>query len=357
MSNMSRRSHYYGYDNLEKFDYICPLDGEPLFSLIKYFIMKTADFLTEADPIYDLIKINNDVSYCLLVWDKAFNFVDCNSASFSVLGFSDISDFTSNPTAYIPSLDYNNYSSIQDVRDKFDICKTTSLSFKLFTRSDKSVSNFILIFQKMELHKNEYILGYVFEIDPAFITTVRLQKVTTLFQSINTINKIVVESLSIDACSVCLHKIFYRVLEVIGKAEKVDRAYIWKNYKKEGFDIDFTAQICEWVENCSLEVQGDEVIEYVMYEPEWYNIQKNGGPFHFFVDDLGEYAKSILEPQDIKTVIQFPIFIDKYYWGFIGYDNCHTKQYWDDISVFILKQISLLVVPLVRKFDKKIRLT
>ena len=67
MSNMSRRSHYYGYDNLEKFDYICPLDGEPLFSLIKYFIMKTADFLTEADPIYDLIKINNDVSYCLLV--------------------------------------------------------------------------------------------------------------------------------------------------------------------------------------------------------------------------------------------------------------------------------------------------
>ncbi len=46
-------------------------------------------------------------------------------------------------------------------------------------------------------------------------------------------------------------------------------------------------------------------------------------------DSTNQIFKEIMESQGILTYLFTPIFCDGDYWGWIGYDNCTTKDKWE----------------------------
>ena len=51
----------------------------------------------------------------------------------------------------------------------------------------------------------------------------------------------------------------------------------------------------------------------------------------------------MLEPQDIKSLIIYPLYVNGLYYGYIGFDECFTHKKWSKLELELLKTISGIV--------------
>ena len=64
-------------------------------------------------------------------------------------------------------------------------------------------------------------------------------------------------------------------------------------------------------------------------------------------------TKELLESQDIKTVLIFPLIINKGFYGFIGFDDCSTERVWSAKEYFSLQTIVTHLIPIIEKHELK----
>lgn len=60
----------------------------------------------------------------------------------------------------------------------------------------------------------------------------------------------------------------------------------------------------------------------------WMELLSTGYTVKGNVKDFPDSEKAILEPQDIVSILVVPIFVDKLFWGFIGFDDCLSERTW-----------------------------
>ena len=44
-----------------------------------------------------------------------------------------------------------------------------------------------------------------------------------------------------------------------------------------------------------------------------------------------------MQSQNIKSILAIPIIIGGQFWGFIGFDDCHSERIWTGVEVSILQ--------------------
>ncbi|MFZ6019239.1 MAG: PAS domain S-box protein, partial [Chloroflexota bacterium] len=135
-------------------------------------------------------------------------------------------------------------------------------------------------------------------------------------------------------------------LAQLGEAADVSRVYLFENHWENGARL-LTSQRYEW---CA------EGIEPQITNPTLQNFDYLERGFdHFFqtlqrgevlaakVRDLPPAEQAELAPQGILSILALPIFIQRQFWGFIGFDECRSERTWKPYEVDTLRTAANLL--------------
>lgn len=128
-------------------------------------------------------------------------------------------------------------------------------------------------------------------------------------------------------------------LAILGRVLNVDRVYIFENSQDPETGRHLTSQRFEW---CSPEVTPQidnpdlQNLPYDAFIPRWYTVLSQGEPIAGPVHTFPPIERPVLESQDIKSLLVVPIVIDDGFWGFIGFDDCHSERTWSATEQDIL---------------------
>lgn len=132
-------------------------------------------------------------------------------------------------------------------------------------------------------------------------------------------------------------------LAALGPAINVDRIYIFENHPHPDTGEMATSQRWEWVaEGISVELDNPE-LQNIIYEesfPGWYETFSQHKPVFGTIHDFTEPLHSIMESQSILSLLLVPIFIQDHFWGFTGFDDCHSERRWDPRTLAVLMALA-----------------
>lgn len=130
------------------------------------------------------------------------------------------------------------------------------------------------------------------------------------------------------------------VLNQIGKHINVSRVYVFENTENSAY----CSNSYEWC-NKNVIPQINE-LQNIPYEiiPSFKTLLVEQG--FIYSDDISllpDDLKAVLEPQDIKSLIIYPLYVNGFYYGYIGFDECFTHKKWSKLELELLKTISGIV--------------
>lgn len=138
------------------------------------------------------------------------------------------------------------------------------------------------------------------------------------------------------------------VLEKIGTHIDISRVYIFED-SPDGLT---TSNTFEW---CKKEIkpQIDE-LQDIPYEliPSWKKfLLEEGKVFSEDISNLPQDLRNILEPQDIKSIVVYPLFVRGEFFGFIGFDECKRFKKWTRSELELLRTVSGIIA---NTYERKI---
>lgn len=139
----------------------------------------------------------------------------------------------------------------------------------------------------------------------------------------------------------------------IGKIMDVDRVYIWKNHM-EGMEL-YCTQTHEWSGGADAQ-QGNELTVSVPFPSDWYPKLSKNSCVNGIVSTFPGYEREHLQAQNILSIIVVPVFLQGEFWGFVGFDDCHSERLFTELEESILRTISLLFANSLLRNDMTIQL-
>ena len=132
-----------------------------------------------------------------------------------------------------------------------------------------------------------------------------------------------------------------QTIELLGAASNLDRVYIFKVIYPES-NKHLACIHLEWARTAALQEESSNSQNRLCYLsiPRWYNMLSAGHPIKGLVREFPESERVILESQNVKSILVIPIMIKGKFWGFIGFDDCHSERIWTGADVAILQAAS-----------------
>ncbi len=118
------------------------------------------------------------------------------------------------------------------------------------------------------------------------------------------------------------------------------RVYIFENIDNDNACSN-TFEVC----NKGIEPQINELL-YVPYEiiPYWKTtLVEKGMIYSDNIEQLPDDVRAVLEPQQIKSIIVFPLIVKGDFFGFIGFDECVVYKKWTKSELELLRAVSGII--------------
>ncbi len=132
------------------------------------------------------------------------------------------------------------------------------------------------------------------------------------------------------------------VLKLVGKETGVSRTYIFNIHKNETEDV--ASQIYEWTaEGINEEINNEKLTNVPLTDPVfelWFKNMSNHKNVIGVVKDFDEITKSILNEQNILSILAIPIYVKDVWWGFIGFDDCLNERIWTQSEINALEMLA-----------------
>jgi PAS domain S-box-containing protein len=127
------------------------------------------------------------------------------------------------------------------------------------------------------------------------------------------------------------------VLRLIGAHTRVSRVYICEN-DQDGATSNNTY---EWCNNgISPQIKNLQGIPYSSI-PSWKQILiEKGRIFSTNISELPQDIIHYLKPQEIKSTLVYPMYVENTFYGFIGFDECVINRIWTDEEMDLLRAVS-----------------
>jgi len=129
-------------------------------------------------------------------------------------------------------------------------------------------------------------------------------------------------------------------MNLIAESAKLDCIYLWKNEFIDGKQYCF--QIFEWSPQKTMFADGTPY-SYDDVVPGWYEVLSEGKYINGIVSTMNQEVQDHLTPSGILSIFVVPIFIEEQFWGFVGYDDCHTERVFTQEEEVILHSSSMLI--------------
>lgn len=144
-----------------------------------------------------------------------------------------------------------------------------------------------------------------------------------------------------------LDKAIQSTIQRFGEATRVSRVYLFKNIPSNDNKTHAT-QTHEWTaENVAPQIDHPALVQFC-YEDEgysrWRDMLNQGKIIHGDVSTFPPEEYALLAAQDIRSILVVPIFVNKHWWGFMGFDDCwQAEREWLDAEREALRTAAALV--------------
>ncbi|MDR0320496.1 MAG: response regulator [Treponema sp.] len=142
-----------------------------------------------------------------------------------------------------------------------------------------------------------------------------------------------------------------RCMRMMGEVVKADRVYIWRNHTVDG-KLRCT-QLYEWSEGAEPQ-QDTKYTTDIIYEdhvPGWEEKLLSGQCINGLIREMDEKIQEQLAPQGILSILIVPVFLRDRFWGFVGFDDCHSEHLFSENEESILRSGSLLIAHAMLRND------
>jgi len=130
-------------------------------------------------------------------------------------------------------------------------------------------------------------------------------------------------------------------LEIIGKATDVNRIYIFRSDVEAGKQV--LNFVYEWTDDLIPAQKKDRDFSHYSLDQEFpglYDRLSHGKVFLGKINDFTQSERVLLESQNIKSILIVPVFIEKIFWGFIGFDDCQNEREWTSTEERLLTTVA-----------------
>jgi PAS domain S-box-containing protein len=147
-------------------------------------------------------------------------------------------------------------------------------------------------------------------------------------------------------------------INIIGNAAEADMAFLFANSREESAGNTITSLMSEWVSETSLSQSNNPDFQNMPLETIERMLDQllRRKPFSGFTKDFGPKYKSILEAQNIKSVLALPVFIKDTFWGFVCLADCKTERVWTDAEESMLFSYAASVAGAVERKQYEVEL-
>ncbi|MBK9290252.1 MAG: response regulator [Bacteroidetes bacterium] len=136
-----------------------------------------------------------------------------------------------------------------------------------------------------------------------------------------------------------------KALEILGKATRVSRVYIFENFRQD--DALFSRQILEWTAPGITPEIDNPNLQAVPHDSEafgrWASMLAKGEPVFGLVSEMPLPEQEVLGPQGIISVMAVPIFTGDQWYGFMGFDECSYARQWSPSELNTLLTASNII--------------
>lgn len=130
-----------------------------------------------------------------------------------------------------------------------------------------------------------------------------------------------------------------QALADLGRACGIDRVYIFESYSTPHScqpSIERSFEWCQYSVDSQIDRQESKNLPYASLLPQWYETLASGQPINNLTRNFPLQEREILAAQNIISVLLVPILIADEFWGFIGFDDCHSERPWTATEQSIL---------------------
>jgi PAS domain S-box-containing protein len=130
------------------------------------------------------------------------------------------------------------------------------------------------------------------------------------------------------------------LLRELGQAAEVSRVYVFENHLDES-GAPVTSQRYEWVApGITPQIENPDTHAFPWRAGgmgRWEGLLSQGEAVQGHVRDFPESEQRILLSQGIRSLVAVPIFVDRQWWGFIGFDECVAERDWTAATLEALR--------------------
>jgi two-component system, sensor histidine kinase and response regulator len=126
------------------------------------------------------------------------------------------------------------------------------------------------------------------------------------------------------------------ILAKLGEATGASRVYLFEKHEDGAAKTPLISQRYEWVAaEVTPQIVNPDLQNLPMADffPRWLAAFERGKFVSGLIKDMPVSERPILEAQQIVSILVMPIMVDKRWWGFLGFDECHGERIWTAAEV------------------------
>jgi len=303
---------------------------------------------------YGNIKLMFDsMPYPCHLWNAQLQMLDCNDASMKLFKIEDKEVFKKGFLDFSP--EYQSDGSLSTDYAARHLGKAFSDGKCIFNWEHKASDGTLIPCNitaiRVDGRTERLVVAHVLDLTEHRSMIKEIQQKDHLLNTVNCVAGILLQSPVEDFADN-----LYKCMGMLAEAVDADRVYIWKNYIKD--EELHCAQIYEWSEK-AVPQQGAAFTlgrSYRQNIPEWEEILSCGGYINGEVRKMSKVIEKHLSRQKILSIFIAPIFLQDRFWGFIGFDDCHSLRVFSDDEASILRSAGLLMANSLLKSEMTLKL-
>jgi len=274
------------------------------------------------------------------VTDNDYNVVDCNQVTIDLFELKNKQEYCDNFKRLSPQYQPDGISSEQRMGEVLDTVFSTgrcTFDWMHCTLDGKPIPCEVTL-KYVVLDDQPVTIGYIRDLREQNKMMRDIRHRDNLLQAVNQAANLLLSSHP----EFFSHSLFQAMGVVAGSVE-ADRMFVWKNHIVDG-EL-YCTQLHEWSENVEPQ-QGNELTVDIAYSevmpPDWLESLSSGNCINGIVSQMPPELQAQLSPQGILSILLVPVFMEDKFWGFIGFDDCHSERIFTDEEEAILRSCGLL---------------
>jgi len=277
---------------------------------------------------------------CAQIWDSNFNTIDCNEAGVRLYGFKDKQEYIDK---FLESCspEYQPDGQRSDEKAIMFVNKAFKEGFCVFNWMHQIPRDGSLMPAEVTLVRAKYgnddvVIGYTRDMRKQCRMMEAIEYKDRLLLAVNQMAGFLLNS---DVHS--FEKALQQGMEVIAEVVQVDCVYVWKNSTING-RLHCT-QLYEWSEQQTIYHKNNKLYCYDETFPDWEKNLLDRNCLNGPASEMSQAVQDFLAPAGILSILVVPIFIEDQFWGFVGFDDCHSERMFTQEEESILRSASMLI--------------